>query len=269
MAIFSPMMRLSSVDFPALGRPTIETYPAFIANIRAAIDATSWWSRMRNRRRFSDPHLVDAAALGLEHFDREAVDLERLADRRNAADARQDVPPDRLEPTGLDLEVEALAQVVEAHLGAEDERSISLFDDRLRLHIVFVTDLADDLFEQIFDRDEPRGAAVLVDDDRHLDLLALELLEQLRHPLGFGHEGRGTDQRDDRVGRVVIQLEEVLDANHAKDVVEVLFVDREPRVLLLAKERAQLRHGRAFRHGDNVGPRRHHFAHQRAAEIND
>src|SRR4051812_5520046 len=144
MAIFSPMMRLSSVDFPALGRPTIETYPAFIANVRAASDATAWWSRVRNRRRFSDPHLVDAAALGLEHFDRQAVDLERLADRRHAADPRQDIAADRLEAPGLDLEVEALAQIVEAHLGAEDERSVSLFHDGLRLHIVFITDLADD-----------------------------------------------------------------------------------------------------------------------------
>src|SRR6188768_2959294 len=42
--------------------------------------------------------------------------------------------------------------------------------------------------------------AVLVDDDRHLHLLALELLEQLRHALGLGHERRGPDERHDRIG---------------------------------------------------------------------
>jgi hypothetical protein len=31
IAIFSPISRLSSVDLPALGRPTIDTKPDFIA----------------------------------------------------------------------------------------------------------------------------------------------------------------------------------------------------------------------------------------------
>ena len=56
---------------------------------------------------------------------------------------------------------------------------------RLELGVVLVANLTDDLLEQIFDRDEPRGAAVLVDDERRLDALALELLQQLGHELGF------------------------------------------------------------------------------------
>ena len=63
-------------------------------------------------------------------------------------------------------------------------------DDRLGLDVVFVADLADDLLEQILDRDQARRAAVFVDDDRELGLLALELLQQLRHALGLGHERR-------------------------------------------------------------------------------
>ena len=66
---------------------------------------------------------------------------------------------------------------------------MAFLDDRLRLDVVLVADLADDLLEQVLDRHEARGAAVLVDHDRDLHLLALELLEQLRHPLGLGHEG--------------------------------------------------------------------------------
>ena len=76
-----------------------------------------------------------------------------------------------------------------------DEDAVALVDDRLRLDVVLVADLADDLLEHVLDGHEARGAAVLVDDDRGLQLLALELLEQLGHALGLGHERRRTHER--------------------------------------------------------------------------
>ena len=72
---------------------------------------------------------------------------------------------------------------------------LPFLDDRLGLDVVLVADLADDLLEQILERHQARRAAVLVDDDGHLDLLALELLEQLGHALGLGHEGGRPDER--------------------------------------------------------------------------
>src|SRR6188474_1008431 len=50
--------------------------------------------RVRHRGRFPDAHLVDAAPFGFEHFDRQPVDVERLADGRDTADAGQDIPAD-------------------------------------------------------------------------------------------------------------------------------------------------------------------------------
>ena len=75
---------------------------------------------------------------------------------------------------------------------------LAFIDDALDFDVVLVANLADDLFEQIFDRHEARGAAVLVDDDRALQPLALELLQQIRNALGFGNEVRRPDQRRDR-----------------------------------------------------------------------
>ena len=112
---------------------------------------------------------------------------------------RQDVAADGLEAFGFDLEIQPIAELVETDLGAEDVRAVAFLHDRIRLDVVFVADLADDLLEKILDGDEAGGAAVFVDDDRHLDLPALELLQQLRHALGFGDERGRTRQRHDRL----------------------------------------------------------------------
>ena len=141
-----------------------------------------------------DPHLVDPPALGVEHLDAQAVELEALADRRDAADVRQQIAADGLEPFALDLDVQPLRDLVDVHLAAEDEAAVAFVDDRLRLDVVLVADLADDLLEQILDGDQPGGPAVFVDDDRALRLLALKLLQQLGHALGFGHDHRRPQQ---------------------------------------------------------------------------
>ena len=79
MAIFVPMTRLRRVDLPAFGRPMMDTKPArTIWNSLAGVDL--------NGLRLAEAHLVDAPALGFEHFDVHAIELERLPNRRYAAD---------------------------------------------------------------------------------------------------------------------------------------------------------------------------------------
>ena len=45
--------------------------------------------------------------------------------------------------------------------------------------IVLVENLPDDLLENVLERHDPRRSAVLVDDDRHVLLAALELAEEI------------------------------------------------------------------------------------------
>src|SRR5215471_7472293 len=92
-------------------------------------------------RGLAEAHLVDAATLGLEHFDVQAVELERFAHGGHAAQAREDVAADGPEALRLDLEVEAIAQILEAHLRAEHVRAVALLDDGLALDVVLVADL--------------------------------------------------------------------------------------------------------------------------------
>ena len=56
------------------------------------------------------------------------------------------------------------------------------------LDVVLVGDLADDLLEDVLDRDQAGGAAVLVDDDRDVGALCLHLAQQVVDRLGVGHE---------------------------------------------------------------------------------
>ena len=149
--------------------------------------------------------------------------------------------------------------------------AVSLFDNRLGLDVVLVADLADDLLDQILEADKTCGAAVLVDDDGQLYLLSLKLLQELRHALGLRHEGRRPHQAGNRlvVGIGFAEQHQVLDEDNALNVVDVFFEHRNARVLLLAEERAQFADGRLGRNRDDVGPRRHDFANERTAEVDD
>src|SRR5687768_6191341 len=72
-----------------------------------------------------DPHFGDAASLHLEHFHREVVHVEGLADVRHVAQVREKIPAERFEPLALNLNAEAIAYFVHVHLSAEDERPVA------------------------------------------------------------------------------------------------------------------------------------------------
>ncbi len=52
-------------------------------------------------------------------------------------------------------------------------------DDQRLLDVVLVLDLADDLLEEVLDRDQAGGAAVLVEHDRDVDLAPLQLVQEV------------------------------------------------------------------------------------------
>ena len=58
----------------------------------------------------------------------------------------------------------------------------------------FVRNFADDLLQDIFQRQQPHRGTVLVDHDRHVDLTVPELLEQFVDFLVLRHEIRLADQ---------------------------------------------------------------------------
>ena len=66
-----------------------------------------------------------------------------------------------------------------------------------------------------------------------------------------------------------VEEDEILDEGESGDIVETALVDREPRVFLLAEQRAQIPNRGVLVDRDDVGARRHHFADERIAEVHD
>ena len=99
--------------------------------------------------------------------------------------------------------------------------------------VELVGDLADDLLEQVLERDDALHRPVLVDHDRHVLLRALELGQQREQALRLGHHRRRPHELldvDRRDAAVVHRRDEVADVQHADDLVERLAVDRIARV---------------------------------------
>ena len=69
---------------------------------------------------------------------------------------------------------------------------------RILVEVVLVLDLADDDLDQILERDEPVGAAIFVDDQRHLRAARLHALQERARR----HRGRHEEHRPHQLGAV-------------------------------------------------------------------
>ena len=125
---------------------------------------------------------------------------------------------------------EHLARVGRDHADAVRERLV-----------VLVGNLAHDLFQGVFDGDDPRHATELVGHDGHMCLATLEFQEQRPHAHRLGHEPRGTQQSANATGlgrggdlarreAVGESGEHVSGVDDADDVVRGAIPDRQPCV---------------------------------------
>src|SRR5271169_6460649 len=78
MASFSPTSAFSSVDFPALGRPMMETKPE--RNGISGLHLVGVADTVQ-----AHPHPLHAALSGLEHFETKAIFFKHFACLRNVA----------------------------------------------------------------------------------------------------------------------------------------------------------------------------------------
>src|SRR5262252_4444170 len=219
IATFSPTSALTSVDLPALGRPTTAISPTLIAGSGGGLPDGRLETRRSGARRL-DADAVDAPPVRL--LDREAevrlpVCLARL---RDVAEPAREESPDGRELLALRPAREEVADDLDVGLSRDRVGVVAGARDRLALVLVLVGDLADDLH-----------------DDRHPEVPALEFPEQLRHLLGLGHEvglahESGHGARRARADR----LERVLDVHDADDGVDRAAHDRDARVLGLDEE---------------------------------
>ncbi len=158
--------------------------------------ASSDGGRERRDAHGDDP--VTLHALGPELEVLEAHDLALVG---HVAEQVEDEPADRVPLRVGQLDAELLAHLVDRRAAGHPQRAVAQPLDRGHLDVVLVGDLPDDLLEQVFERHEPGGAAVLVDHDRHVELLGAHLAQQLGDPLLLGHEDRRAHRDPHRLRR--------------------------------------------------------------------
>ena len=83
---------------------------------------------------------------------------------------------------------EQLVGVVHRVERAHQHRAVVVALDGRLLDVELVDDVAHQLLEEVLERDQPGRAAVLVDHDRHVELLLLHLAQEVGDLLGLGDE---------------------------------------------------------------------------------
>ena len=216
--------------------------------------------------------MQDARAVDGGDVELDVVDLHAVADLRRAPELAEDDAADGVVVVVRQVALEALVELLDRQAALDPVEVGPEAHDRRVLGIEFVVDLADDLLEQVLQRDEARDRAVLVDDDRHVALQAADLGQQLAQALRLGHQVRRVQQRAQigaGPGSVLQGHEQPPHVQHAEHVVELVAEDRIARVRVL-QHLLHRRRGREFhRQGDDVGPRHHDVLDGRVGEVED
>ena len=149
--------------------------------------------------------------------------------------------------------------------------AVGLGLDRRLLAVELVDDLAHQLLDEVLERDQAGGAAVLVDHDRHVELLGLHLGQQLGDALGLGHEAGLSHQLGHQLGVASVALgpHQVLGVDDADDVVDALAADGHPAAAVEEHDLHHVGDPEVAVDGDHVGSGHHHLAHDRVAELDD
>ena len=156
----------------------------------------------------------------------------------------------------------------------ESERRLSSFGGGA---FVFVGDVADDFFEDVFGGDEAAGAAVFIEDDGDVDMLGAEFAEEVAEGLDAGDEVSGAEEAAEfHLGVVaggapgdVEEGEEVLGVEDAEDVIEGVFEDGDAGEAVFEDVVAGVEDGGVDVEGDDVGAGGHDLADLEVAEGDD
>ena len=172
----------------------------------------------------------------------------------------------------VELGAERLVEVVDRVRAVDADARLVEPLDRGVGKVELVLDLADDLLEQVLEGDDPVHDAVLVDDDRHVLLLAPEVGEECGEVLRLGDDEGGSRDRLEAHrcdSEVVHRREEIAHVQDADDLVERVPVHGVARVRRVddGRERLLRRHVGGDRH--DVRPGHDHCGDLLRREVED
>ena len=116
---------------------------------------------------------------------------------------RDDQAGDRREVVSFDFHIEQALDFSNLSTAENLVRVIAGWNDFLRLFsaLVFIFDLADNFFQDVFNRDQPRNAAIFVDHHREIGVRFLHFAQEFRYRFRFRNEiNRSNEGRDRRIG---------------------------------------------------------------------
>ena len=208
--------------------------------------------------------------------------LEGVAFGGDGAEGGDDEAAEGLEVGILgELEREGAVEVGDGHAGVDfDGAVVDAFEFIGGGAFVFVGDVADDFFDDVFGGEQAGGAAVFVEDDGEVALAVAEFAEEVAEGFGAGDEDRGTHEGAEVDGGFgggircppaggAEEGEEVLGVENADDVVEGAFVDGDAGEAFLEDFVAEVEDGRVHFDGDDFGARGHDLADLEIAEADD
>src|SRR5918994_2726693 len=190
----------------------------------SSLRLTTWLSvgQRRRGRHLGEPQPPDAMPLDGEDLDADPFGGEDVALHRQALHVLVDEPAEGSEVIVLlETKLQRVPDILDrqAAVRQQDVRGDKLEERALR--VVLILDLADDLFEDVLDRDQPGRAAVLVGDDGDVDVLPLELCEHVAQALRLRHDDGRTDQVEqwDAAGTADYEPQQVFGVEDAEHVV--------------------------------------------------
>ena len=101
--------------------------------------------------------------------------LDGITDGRHLAQFTVDISAQRVAAISRQLDPQQLVYLIQRHAGIKQKLIFSNFLDSWLFGVVLILDLTDNLFQQILDGHDPGCAAVLVDDNRHVNLAHLQV----------------------------------------------------------------------------------------------
>src|SRR5829696_1729539 len=226
-------------------------------------------------RRLAGDHLGDTGAVHLVHAQQVAVEADLVPDLGDAAQVAKDEAADGVEVLALELRTQGLVNDPYRDAAVYRVGAVRELADRRFFFVELVPDLADYLFDDVLQGEEPLEGAPLVYDYRHLEFVALELLED---PVYWTVLGNDENLAGEVAGRQVgveaaLRLDgaqHVLDVHGADDPIgRVVLVDRVAGIVTRRRDRDKLLQVHLRRERDDIGAGDHDPARNLVVELED
>ena len=104
------------------------------------------------------------------------------------AEGAEDEPTDCVPVLVGKLQLQEFVDVADGRSALDEVVAVGLTLNLVLLDVIFVDDLADKFFEAVLEGDQPGQAAVLVGNDRQMELLSLHLPHQAGNGFVLGDE---------------------------------------------------------------------------------